>query len=128
DPRHLVVGEHEAAVDGEEVVARLQDHHVEADLPEAAEGDDPDGRLDGGVEGGLGEGDPGGVSGGLRHTFSGWYHAASGPPKNRAIRANSSRPRLSARRRPSTSASRRARSTASPANAPRRAFVRVFRR
>ncbi len=39
------VGEHEATVDGDEIVAELDEHHVEADLAEATEGDQPDGRL-----------------------------------------------------------------------------------
>ena len=39
------VGEHEATVDGDQIVAGLDEHHVEADLAESAEGDQPDGRL-----------------------------------------------------------------------------------
>ena len=46
DPRHLVVGEHESAVDGQEVLARLEHHHVEADLAEAAEREDANAGLD----------------------------------------------------------------------------------
>ena len=52
--RHLVVREHQAAVDGQEVLARLDQHHVEADLAEATERDDPDAGLDRGVAGGAG--------------------------------------------------------------------------
>ena len=39
------VGEHEPAVDRDEIVAGLDEHHVEADLAEPAQGDQPDGRL-----------------------------------------------------------------------------------
>jgi hypothetical protein len=46
DAGHLVVREHEAAVDGQEVLAGLQQHHVEADLPEATEREDADAGLD----------------------------------------------------------------------------------
>ncbi len=42
DPGQFVVREHQPAVDGEEVVAGLDEHHVEADLAEAAEGNEPD--------------------------------------------------------------------------------------
>ena len=45
-PGHLVVREHEPAVDGQEVLARLQQHHVETDLPEAAEREDANAGLD----------------------------------------------------------------------------------
>ena len=45
DPRQLVVGEHEAAVDGDEIVAELDQHHVQADLAESTQGDQPDGRF-----------------------------------------------------------------------------------
>ena len=40
DPEHLLVGEHEPAVDDDDVVAVLEDVHVLADLPDASEGDD----------------------------------------------------------------------------------------
>ena len=46
DAGHLVVGEHETAVDGQEVLAGLEQHHVEADLAEAAEREDANRRLD----------------------------------------------------------------------------------
>ena len=39
DAEHLLVGEHEAGVDGDHVVAVLEQHHVLADLAETAEGD-----------------------------------------------------------------------------------------
>ena len=45
-PGHLVVREHEPAVDGQEVVAGLEQHHVEADLAEAAQRDHANGGLD----------------------------------------------------------------------------------
>ena len=45
DPGQLVVGEHEAAVDGDEIVTELDEHHVEADLAEPTQGDQPDGRF-----------------------------------------------------------------------------------
>ena len=41
-PEHLFVGEHEAAVDHDDVVAVLEDVHVLADLPHASQGDDPE--------------------------------------------------------------------------------------
>jgi hypothetical protein len=37
--RHLVVGEQEPAVDGHDVLARLEEHHVEPDLAEPPQGD-----------------------------------------------------------------------------------------
>ena len=40
DAGQLVVGEHEATVDGEQVVAALDEHHVEADLAEPAQGNE----------------------------------------------------------------------------------------
>ena len=40
DAEHLLFGEHEAGVDGDHVVAVLEQHHVLADLAETAEGDD----------------------------------------------------------------------------------------
>ena len=40
DAEHLLVGEHEAAVDDDDVVAVLEDVHVLADLPHPAERDD----------------------------------------------------------------------------------------
>src|SRR3972149_5912618 len=39
DAQHLLLGEHEAGVDDDEVFAKLEDHHVLADLAEAAQGD-----------------------------------------------------------------------------------------
>ena len=45
-PGHLVVREHEPAVDGQEILARLEQHHVETDLPEAAEREDANAGLD----------------------------------------------------------------------------------
>ena len=39
DAEHLLVREHEARVDGDHVVAVLEQHHVLADLTETAEGD-----------------------------------------------------------------------------------------
>ena len=44
DPRHLVVGEHEAAVDRDDLVGVLDEHHVEADLAEPAERNQADRR------------------------------------------------------------------------------------
>ena len=44
DPEHLLVGEHQAAVDDDDVVAVLEHVHVLADLADAAERDDPEGR------------------------------------------------------------------------------------
>ncbi len=41
-PKHLFLWEHEAGVDGDDVVAALEQHHVLADLAEAAEGDNAD--------------------------------------------------------------------------------------
>jgi hypothetical protein len=41
DAKHLLVGEHQAAVDDDDVVAVLEDVHVLADLPYPAERDDP---------------------------------------------------------------------------------------
>ncbi len=41
DAEHLLVREHEPAVDDDDVVAVLEDVHVLADLPHASEGDDP---------------------------------------------------------------------------------------
>jgi hypothetical protein len=46
DAGHLVgIREHEPAVHGDQVVAELDQHHVEADLAEAAQGYEADGRL-----------------------------------------------------------------------------------
>src|SRR5437899_3223368 len=46
DAGHLVrVGEHEPAIDGDHVVAGLDEHHVQADLTEASQRDEPDGGL-----------------------------------------------------------------------------------
>ncbi len=42
DSRQLVVGKHEAAIDGDHVIATLDEHHVQPDLAEAAERDEPD--------------------------------------------------------------------------------------
>ena len=42
DAGELIVGKHEAAVDGDEIVAELDEHHVQADLAEAAEGNQAD--------------------------------------------------------------------------------------
>src|SRR5581483_634403 len=39
DPEHVLGREHEPAVDGDDVVAVLEEHHVLADLAETAEGD-----------------------------------------------------------------------------------------
>ena len=39
DAGQVVIGEHEAAVDRDEILAGLDQHHVETDLAEAAEGD-----------------------------------------------------------------------------------------
>src|SRR3990172_2673869 len=44
DAEHLLVGEHQAAVDDDDVVAVLEDEHVLADLAHPAERDDPEGR------------------------------------------------------------------------------------
>ena len=40
DPEHFLIGEHESAVNDDDVVAVLEDVHVLADLPHASEGDD----------------------------------------------------------------------------------------
>ena len=45
DAEHLLVGEHEPAVDDDDVVAVLEDVHVLADLPHPAERDDAERRL-----------------------------------------------------------------------------------
>ena len=47
DAEHLLVGEHQAAVDDDDVVAVLDDVHVLADLPHPAERDDPERRVAG---------------------------------------------------------------------------------
>jgi hypothetical protein len=39
-PQHLLLGEHEAGVDDDEVAGELQHHHVLADLPQSTQGDD----------------------------------------------------------------------------------------
>ena len=46
DAGHLIVREHEPAVDSEEVLAGLQQHHVQADLAEATEREDADAGFD----------------------------------------------------------------------------------
>ena len=50
DAGHLVVREQEAAVHGDDVVARLDQHHVEADLAQAPQRDQADGGLGGDVD------------------------------------------------------------------------------
>ena len=45
DTEHRLVGEHEPAVDHDDVVAVLEDVHVLADLPHASEGDDAERHL-----------------------------------------------------------------------------------
>ncbi len=50
DARHLVVGEEEAAVDGDDVLTRLHQHHVEPDLAQPAERDQAHRRLGGDVD------------------------------------------------------------------------------
>ena len=45
DPEHLLVGEHEPAVDDDDVVAVLEHVHVLADLADAAERDDSKGKV-----------------------------------------------------------------------------------
>jgi len=45
DSRQLVVGEHEAAVDGDDVIAAFDEHHVQPDLAETSERDEPDCRI-----------------------------------------------------------------------------------
>ena len=47
DAEHLLVGEHQPAVDDDDVVAVLDDVHVLADLPHPAERDDPERRVAG---------------------------------------------------------------------------------
>src|SRR5690606_6662342 len=42
DAQQFLVREHLSAVDGEYVVSVLKDHHVHADLPQAAQGNDAD--------------------------------------------------------------------------------------
>src|SRR5262249_44013034 len=49
-PGHLVVGEEEAAVHGDDVVARLDQHHVEPDLAETAQRNQAHGGLNGSVD------------------------------------------------------------------------------
>ncbi len=39
DPQHLVIGKHEAAVHGDQILAELDQHHVEADLAEPTQRD-----------------------------------------------------------------------------------------
>ena len=52
DARHLVgVGKHEAAIDGDQLVGELDQHHVEPDLAEPAKRNQPDGGLDHGMLG-----------------------------------------------------------------------------
>ena len=41
DAVHLLLGEHQAAVDDDDLVGELEDRHVLADLADAAERDDP---------------------------------------------------------------------------------------
>ena len=53
DPEHLLVGEHQAAVDDDDLVAVLEDVHVLADLAHPAERDDAE-RLIGSLGGHLG--------------------------------------------------------------------------
>ena len=50
-PGHLVVGEEQPAVDGHDVLARLDQHHVEADLAEATERDEAHRGLGGDIDG-----------------------------------------------------------------------------
>src|SRR5262249_19793635 len=50
DAGHLVVGKEQAAVDGNDVVARFDEHHVEPDLSQSPQGDQTDGRLVRGVD------------------------------------------------------------------------------
>jgi hypothetical protein len=45
DAEHLLVGEHQAAVDDDDVVAVLEHVHVLADLPHPAERDDAERRV-----------------------------------------------------------------------------------
>ena len=47
DPGELVVGEHESAVDRDQVLAGLDQHHVEADLAETSQGNQSDDGLHG---------------------------------------------------------------------------------
>ena len=42
DAEHVRLGKHQAAVDDDDVLAILEDGHVQADLPEPAEGDEPE--------------------------------------------------------------------------------------
>ena len=42
DAQQICVRKHQAAVDGNEIVARLDQHHVEPDLTETAEGNEAD--------------------------------------------------------------------------------------
>ena len=50
DPGHLVVGKEQAAVHGDDVVARLHEHHVEPDLAQPAQRNQADGRLGGHID------------------------------------------------------------------------------
>ena len=54
DAEHLFVGEHQAAVDDDQIVVRLDDRHVAADFAAAAERDDANDRALGAEPGPLG--------------------------------------------------------------------------
>ena len=47
DAGQLVVREHEPAIDGDQIFARLDQHHIEADLAETSQGDQSDDGLHG---------------------------------------------------------------------------------
>ena len=72
DPQHLLVGEHDAAVDRDRRVPALEHEEVEADLAQAAQGDDA-------------QGDPGAVTG-VAHVAP----AATAAPRGAARGAASS--------------------------------------
>ena len=85
DAQHLVVREHDAAVESDQVVPGLHQHHVEPDLAEAAQGDQADGGLGGG-------GDEGGIDADVHagqtpiiRTFSS-YHPGSRGRRNLGVK------------------------------------------
>ena len=39
NPQHIALGEHEAAIDDQQLIVVFKDHHILADLANAAEGD-----------------------------------------------------------------------------------------
>ena len=49
DAPHVVLGEHDPRIDDQDVAAMLEEHHVLADFPQAAEGDEAQGGCHGGA-------------------------------------------------------------------------------